>query len=440
MGCNIAEEDFSTIIFEDENTPLSKLNPAVKKALQELRCKVEDAILGNYILGWSAKTCDCCMRDHHHANSQEHGITLWGVPLLPSKGHEGTDIVFMKFLRAREYKVYEAFEMLQNTLKWRKEFDMDGILDETFEPGLENVGYIDGTDKEGRPLLYVVYNPLRDINLFLKLLQNKEKKDQFLRWRVQQVEKGIEKLSFKNGGVDSVITILDMKYWPTGPAEIRRSVRKLLFSIYPDHYPEIIFRMVFLNVPIWSYALFNVFSKVLSQRAKSKLVITRPHKSAKTLLKYIAPENLPVQYGGLKREDDDAFLPEDQVSELVIRGGVAYSIEIAIAKPGEIVVWDVTVVGWDVSYREEFVPDNDCLDIISIQTETKMEANARSSFYIREPGKILLTIHNGTFKKKKVLYRFKIKPMVNPNLHNLRVGGLCPSISENNNTSEDFDC
>ncbi|OMO73662.1 hypothetical protein COLO4_26950 [Corchorus olitorius] len=41
---------------------------------------------------------------------------------MPSKRHEGTDIVLAKFLKAKDYKVHEALEMLRNTLKWRNEF------------------------------------------------------------------------------------------------------------------------------------------------------------------------------------------------------------------------------------------------------------------------------------------------------------------------------
>ncbi|KAF6150941.1 hypothetical protein GIB67_026862 [Kingdonia uniflora] len=98
----------SAIIFKDENTLLNKLKPRAKKALLEFRCRIEDPIVGNYILGRFKTACDCCMSDHNHTKLQESGISLWGVPLLPSKGHEGTDIILMKFLRAKDYKVNEA--------------------------------------------------------------------------------------------------------------------------------------------------------------------------------------------------------------------------------------------------------------------------------------------------------------------------------------------
>ena len=75
-------------------------------------------------------------------------------------------------------------------------------------------------------------------------------------------------------------------------------------------------------------------------------------------------------------------------------------------------VWDLSVVGWDVSYKEEFVPDDEGSYKILLQNQKRMGESVRNSFYISEPGKILITIHNGTFKKKRVLYRSKAKPTV----------------------------
>ena len=75
-------------------------------------------------------------------------------------------------------------------------------------------------------------------------------------------------------------------------------------------------------------------------------------------------------------------------------------------------VWDIAVVGWDVHYQEEFIPDDEGSYNVLIQKEKRLDENVRNSFYIREPGKIVLTVTNRTFKKKKILYRSKSKPTV----------------------------
>lgn len=50
----------------------------------------------------------------------------------------------------------------------------------------------------------------------------------------------------------------------------------------------------------------------------------------KTLIRYIAPENLPVQYGGLKRENDNDFSVFDKASELKLKGNSTVYIEFPV--------------------------------------------------------------------------------------------------------------
>lgn len=50
----------------------------------------------------------------------------------------------------------DAVTMLTDTLKWRKEFKVDGILDEKFpEDVFGGVGHVFGHDKEGHPVAYI---------------------------------------------------------------------------------------------------------------------------------------------------------------------------------------------------------------------------------------------------------------------------------------------
>lgn len=49
------------------------------------------------------------------------------------------------------------------------------------------------------------------------------------------------------------------------------------------------------------------------------------------MTRFIAPEDLPVQYGGFKREEDEEFSAENgRVSEIIVRGSSAGTIEIPI--------------------------------------------------------------------------------------------------------------
>lgn len=48
--------------------------------------------------------------------------------------------------------------------------------------------------------------------------------------------------------------------------------------------------------------------------------------------RFIAPENIPIQYGGLKREKDDEFSPQDNVLQQKLKGGALKHVEIQADK------------------------------------------------------------------------------------------------------------
>ena len=75
-------------------------------------------------------------------------------------------------------------------------------------------------------------------------------------------------------------------------------------------------------------------------------------------------------------------------------------------------IWDLTVVGWEVSYKEEFIPTDDGSYTIIIQKEKKMdsiEEPVRNTFRNNEPGNVVLTIKSNSKKKKRAFYRYHIQ-------------------------------
>ena len=72
----------------------------------------------------------------------------------------------------------------------------------------------------------------------------------------------------------------------------------------------------------------------------------------------------------------------------------------------------VLVSGWEVNYKEEFIPTDDGSYSVIIQRRKKIsghEGPIRNSFTCKEPGNIVLTIENGALiKKKRICYRYKM--------------------------------
>ncbi|KAK7329650.1 hypothetical protein VNO77_23822 [Canavalia gladiata] len=410
--------------YKEESNFLSDLKEFERKALGELKSKLEEAILGNSLFEKEEGK-----KKENEVDMEEEGenveevekdddVSLWGVPLLPSKGAEGVDVVLLKFLRAREFKVNDAFEMLKKTLRWRKESKVDSVLDEDLGSDLACTAYMNGVDHEGHPVCYNIFGAFGNEELYNKTFKSEEKRFEFLRWRCQLMEKGIQKLDLKPGGVSSLLQINDLKNSPGPSKRELRVATKQIVAMLQDNYPEMVAKNIFINVPFWYYALNALLCPFLTQRTKSKFVIAHPNKVTETLTKYIPIEEIPVNYGGFKRENDSQFSSQvGAVSEIFLKAGSTATIEIPTLEVGNIICWDLTVLGWEVSYKEEFVPNDEGSYTVIVQKGKKMtsqEGPIRNTFRNNEPGKVNLIIENTSNKKKRVLYRSMINKSSSP--------------------------
>ncbi|KAL1149275.1 hypothetical protein V6Z11_A10G181700 [Gossypium hirsutum] len=335
-------------------------------------------------------------------------VSIWGIPLLAD---ERSDVILLKFLRARDFKVKEAFTMLQNTLRWRKELGIDELVEQDFGNDLEKVVFMHGFDKEGHPVCYNVYGEFQNKELYQKTFSDEEKRQNFLRWRIQFLEKSVRKLDFSPGGICTIVQINDLKNSPGLTKWELRQATKQALQLLQDNYPEFVARQVFINVPWWYLAVNKMISPFLTQRTRSKFVFAGPSKSAETLFRYIAAEQVPVRYGGLSK--DGEFGNTDAVTEITVKPAAKHTVEFPVTEAC-LLTWEVRVVGWEVNYGAEFVPSGEDSYTIIIQKSKKVGCSEGEvvcdNFKVGEPGKVVLTIHNPTSKKKKLLYRLKTMP------------------------------
>ncbi|KAE8697850.1 Patellin-6 [Hibiscus syriacus] len=331
---------------------------------------------------------------------------MWGVPLLA--GDEKADVILLKFLRARDFRVSDSFNMLEKCLAWRKEFRADGVGEEDlgFKELEGIVAYMHGYDREGHPVCYNAYGVFKDKEMYERIFGDEEKLNKFLRWRIQVLERGISLLHFKPGGVNSIIQVTDLKDMPK--RELRAASNQLL-SLFQDNYPEMVARKIFINVPWYFSVLYSMFSPFLTQRTKSKFVISREGYAAETLYKFIRPEDVPAQYGGLSRPNDS----QKPASEFTVKGGEKVNIQIQGIESGATITWDLVVVGWDLEYSAEFVPSAEGSYTIAVEKTRKLSASyvaIHNSFTPREEGKMVLCVDNTASKRKKVAaYRYIVR-------------------------------
>jgi hypothetical protein len=185
-------------------------------------------------------------------------ICIWGVPLnSPSSSAAGdannnnvapvtderADVVLLKFLRARDFRVRDAHAMLLRCAAWRAEFGADGVAEEDLGfKDLEGVvAYMHGWDREGHPVCYNAYAVFRDRDMYERAFGDGERLARFLRWRVQVMERGVRALSLRPGGVNAIIQVTDLKDMPK--RELRAASNQIL-SLFQDNYPEMVARKV----------------------------------------------------------------------------------------------------------------------------------------------------------------------------------------------------
>ncbi|KAJ8505814.1 hypothetical protein OPV22_006700 [Ensete ventricosum] len=375
--------------FKEDSYLASSLRSSELKALQELK----------QLLSTSTKP-----------------ISIWGVPVAPagSGGDERADVVLLKFLRARDFDAGQAHAMLLQCAEWRREFGADGLADEElvgFKEMEGVVAYMHGWDRRGHPVCYNAYGVFKDKSMYDRILGDAEKLQRFLRWRVQVMERGVSLLQLRPGGINSIIQVTDLKDMPK--RELRAASKHIL-SLFQDNYPEMVARKVFINVPWYFSVLYAMISPFLTDRTKSKFVIAREGNVAETLYKFIRPEFVPVQYGGLSRPGDLQNGPPKPATEFTIKGGEKVNLEIDGIEAGATIAWDIAVGGWDLDYGAEYVPSDEGSYTVVVEKTRRIPAAAdepiHDVFNAREAGKMVLSIDNTSSRRRKAAaYRYFVR-------------------------------
>lgn len=390
--------------FKEDTYFVSRLKSSEQKALQDLKLKLSSSHSSDSGEGGEGG------EGEGEGEVEGVGASMWGIPLL--SGDERADVVLLKFLRARDFRVADAHAMLEKCLAWRSEFKADGIGEEDlgFKELEGVVAYMRGFDREGHPVCYNAYGVFKDKDMYERIFGDDEKLKRFLRWRIQVLERGMRALHFKPGGVNSLIQVTDLKDMPK--RELRVASTQIL-SLFQDNYPEMVARKIFINVPWYFSMLYSVFSPFLTQRTKSKFVISKEGNVAETLYKFIRPEDIPVQYGGLSRPSDLQNGPPKPASEFTVKGGEKVNIQVEGIEANATITWDIVVGGWDLEYSAEFVPNAEGSYTVAVEKPRKMspsEEAVHNSYTAREAGKMVISVDNTASRRKKVAaYRYIVR-------------------------------
>ncbi|KXN92388.1 Phosphatidylinositol transfer protein SFH5 [Leucoagaricus sp. SymC.cos] len=222
--------------------------------------------------------------------AKETPITMWGVAIDPTRPRNAkVSVVLMKFLRARNLSVNDARDMFQTTLRWRKSFDIEGAMAQKYPDNLfDSMGHVYGKDKEGRPVMYNIYGGDQDLKAIFSDVQL------FLRH-----ERLMQKLDFET--IDQTLQVHDYEgVTLTSRDANSKNAASEATNIFSAHYPELLYRKFFINVPTLLNWIFWAFKPLLpaATLAKMSVVGTGTHAIHKALSPFISDEELPKHYGG----------------------------------------------------------------------------------------------------------------------------------------------
>lgn len=220
------------------------------------------------------------------------------------KTKRGDDVTILRFLRAKRYDQKKAFDMYAGFLKWRKEQDLDDIVETWEYPELEEVlgiwpQFWHKTDKDGNPINIQFLGELQTSALF-----NATTEERLLRQAAWVCEELYERKfpacsRAKGAAVSRVCIVLDLAnvgIFTFTSAAVRRVLLEII-HIMGSYYPESLARVIILNAPIAFSMLWEFMTPFIDVRTLERIQILRDG-GVDRLLEYIDEDSLPEFLGG----------------------------------------------------------------------------------------------------------------------------------------------
>jgi hypothetical protein len=186
------------------------------------------------------------------------------------------DTVLLRFLRARDFNLDKAHDMLLRSMAWRKQYQVDRILD-TWVPPKPIEQYFCGgwhyEDKEGRPL-YVLRVGQLDVKGLLKTVGE----GALLKHLISVEEEGLSKTREATMSVGKPTCAwtcicdlegLSMRHlWHPGLKAVHR-----MMDILKDNYPETLSHLLIVRAPRFFPVLWALVYPFIDPNTRQKIVI-----------------------------------------------------------------------------------------------------------------------------------------------------------------------
>jgi hypothetical protein len=210
------------------------------------------------------------------------------------------DACFLRYLRARVFKVKKAVKLLNESLVWRKEFGLADINEWKDIIKLENAtgkSYIRGFDKEGHVLIYMV--PAKE---------NTHDHHNNMKHLVYTMERAIATMKHTTG-MEKLSLIIDYAGYTSAHAPPMKTSRETL-TILQSYYPERLYRAYAVRPPYIFHAFLSLVSPFIDSVTRKKICLLKDaemNKEQNQLFDEVDRNILETSVGGA---DDRPFVSE----------------------------------------------------------------------------------------------------------------------------------
>ncbi|XP_071573712.1 protein real-time [Temnothorax nylanderi] len=281
----------------------------------------------------------------------------------------------LRFLRATEFSVEKAREMLTQSLHWRKKHQIDKLLDEYEMPQVIKDYFPGGWhhfDKDGRPL-YILRLGQMDVKGLLKSIGE----DELLLLALHICEEGLHLMEEATNVWDHPVSqwtlLIDLEglnmrhLWRPGIKALLR-----IIEIVEANYPETMGRVLIMRAPRCFPILWTLISTFINENTRKKFIFycgTDYHEQGPGgLSEYINQEFIPDFLGGssetyvmeggvvpknLYRVDLEGTSGEHEHSlyhSISLSRGQTHHVFIESDDPGAVLTWDFDVMRHNVIF------------------------------------------------------------------------------------------
>lgn len=234
---------------------------------------------------------------------------------------EFTDHFLLRWLRAREFDINKAEYMLRQNQIWRRENNIDSVLETYQWPQVLKTYFPGGMcnhDRSGRPVWIMRFGNA-DYKGMLECVP-KEEMFKVCYYQIEQMFADMRRQSKMQGkNVETVTILCDYDNFSLNQVYSFKAIEFLreMAAQYEANYPEMLERCFFINTPSFFPIFWKIFRTFLSEKTATKVEVFPRDVWKSALVKYVDPSQLPVHWGGEVRGPDG----DPECSNKVGRGG-----------------------------------------------------------------------------------------------------------------------